>query len=142
MRIHRTSTGCWIFTGPLDQDGYGKIKLKSQTFAAHRLVAHVFLKALMSPQEVVAHRCDTPACINPEHLFITTSKGNTLDRDAKGRGVVGASHPNAKLSKGDVLAMRKRYAAGESMSAVAARYPHVTLGCVANVLRRLTWKHV
>jgi hypothetical protein len=34
----------------------------------------------------VLHRCDTPACVNPDHLFLGTAKDNALDREAKGRG--------------------------------------------------------
>jgi hypothetical protein len=34
---------------------------------------------------VVCHRCDTPLCINPDHLFLGTQKDNMADRAKKVR---------------------------------------------------------
>lgn len=31
------------------------------------------------------HTCDTPMCVNPDHLRIGTQKENMDDRDKKGR---------------------------------------------------------
>lgn len=35
----------------------------------------------------VCHRCDTPKCINPRHLFLGTQSVNIRDMHAKGRAV-------------------------------------------------------
>jgi hypothetical protein len=52
----------------------------------------------------VLHKCDTPRCINPEHLFLGTQKDNMQDRDKKGRHakIRGESHSQSKLTEKEV----------------------------------------
>ena len=45
----------------------------------------------------VLHTCDTPACVNPSHLFLGTKTDNAKDRDAKGRGKLWRGKPGGKL---------------------------------------------
>lgn len=67
----------------------------------------------------VCHKCDTPACVNPDHLFLGTKAENNADRDRKGRGVPpapglvpswrrrrGEAHPNRKLDWNTVAQIR------------------------------------
>lgn len=142
MRFEIDRNGCWNFTGPLDETGYGRVRLKSKDYRAHRLMAHITIKPLMSDTEFVAHRCDNPRCINPAHLFITTPLGNMIDRDIKGRGAVGAKHPNVKLTEAQVREMRRLYGEGLSFAKIREHFRHVTIGCVQAVCERRTWKHV
>lgn len=142
MRYEIDANGCWNFQGPLDQDGYGKITLKGGTFPAHRLIAHITIKPLMKPTEIIAHKCDNRKCINPEHLFVTTALGNVQDRDAKQRGARGEKCYNAKLKTEDVLRIRSLYAEGLSFSKIQKQYPFITIGNVQAILMRKTWKHI
>lgn len=141
MNIMVSETGCWLWQGPTDQDGYGKVSIGGATLRAHRVMAQLMLKPYLRPSEVIAHRCDTPACINPAHLFITTNAGNTADRDAKGRGCCGARHPLAKLTAEDVLKIRGMIRQGYAAEYIAEATGSTAANVYAIKAGR-TWKHL
>ena len=115
---------CWIFTGPTTSDGYGAIGVgRRKQLRAHRasfeeFVGHIPKGAL------VCHKCDTPRCINPEHLFLGTPKDNTQDMIKKGRmkHKTGEDHPLAKLSDVDVTSIKRLRAAGRTLAYIADRF--------------------
>jgi hypothetical protein len=82
--------GCWIWTGATVDGGYGQFSLGRDGYAsvvqqAHRWSYEHFVGAIPDGM-CVLHRCDTPACVNPEHLFLGTQSDNMADMRAKGRG--------------------------------------------------------
>lgn len=79
---------CWIWTGIITIWGYGRIKSGGKMHAAHR-VAWVLAYGDIPDGLFVCHKCDNPACVRPEHLFVGTVLDNTRDREAKGRGFFG-----------------------------------------------------
>ncbi len=80
-------SGCILWQGAKDKDGYGKFQLnaegKQQHVRAHR---YAFFVALGHwPGEFALHSCDTPACVNPEHLEDGDQRKNVRDCVARGR---------------------------------------------------------
>ena len=84
-----TSGECWLWTGEVNNKGYGVFKIYEGT-GREKLLAHRFSAVLAgmpahSPADVVMHSCDTPRCVNPEHLSIGTQLDNIRDAKTKDR---------------------------------------------------------
>jgi hypothetical protein len=88
--IPEPNSGCWLWLGSTDRKGYGQMrittnkkqsKLKYATHISLKLHDHQIPSGLH-----VLHRCDNPACVNPEHLFVGTQQDNMRDMLQKGRG--------------------------------------------------------
>jgi hypothetical protein len=81
-------SGCWLWTGStMANGGYGKITYHQgdqKQMGAHR-VSWLLHKGPIPEGLWVLHRCDVPACVNPEHLFLGTAKENIEDCIRKGR---------------------------------------------------------
>jgi len=97
------NTGCWLWTASLSGGGYGSFRVGEKKLYAHR-VAYDLYKGPIPEGDgyhgtCVCHTCDTPECVNPEHLFLGTHTDNMRDRSAKGRhaggcfGWRGEAHP-------------------------------------------------
>lgn len=60
--------GCWFWIGPVDEDGYGRIKVHQRDVRLTRLVWQIRHRQPLPRDEVSRHICDRPACVRPEHL--------------------------------------------------------------------------
>jgi hypothetical protein len=74
--------GCWLWTASMDRHGYGQFCAGGRPKKAHRVAW--FLTHGAWPTNAL-HRCDTPACVRPDHLFEGTKADNTADMMLKGR---------------------------------------------------------
>lgn len=78
------NTGCHIWAASLDSVGYGLFGIRRKLFKAHR-VAWMLCKGAVPEGLCVLHKCDTPSCVNPDHLFLGTHADNMADKKRKGR---------------------------------------------------------
>ena len=86
------NTGCWLYEKVLNSDGYGVLlpsskktaKIKRKKIFAHRYSYEIY-KGQIPEKMLVCHKCDTPSCVNPDHLFLGTDQDNTDDKMKKGR---------------------------------------------------------
>lgn len=71
--------GCWLWRHPKNNRGYGSVSYRSKRWYAHRLSFALHHGADLR-SDLVCHTCDTPHCINPQHLFRGTQKDNMFPR--------------------------------------------------------------
>jgi len=98
-------SNCIIFSGGKGSGGYGIKWRKGRTHQAHRLVWEDANGPIPNGQ-IVRHLCDTPACINIEHLSLGTQQDNLNDMVARGRSLCGEKHPRCKLEEKDIAFIR------------------------------------
>lgn len=124
---------CWNWQGRRNKWGYGCTRVKYKTKLAHRLAWELWRGPI--PQDIkVLHRCDNPACINPDHLFLGTCKDNVLDAVRKGR------HSSCKITLQQAISIRTIYKRGLiSQSSIAERFG-ITQSEVSRILNRDTWR--
>lgn len=83
----RNNNGCLIWSRGITGSGYGMIWDGIKNYLCHRKSWELF-KGPIENGESVLHRCDTPACINVDHLFLGTQLDNMHDMQNKGRKVI------------------------------------------------------
>ena len=76
---------CWLWMRAKDRDGYGAFTWADRQFKAHRIAYELFHGQIEDPCQCVCHRCDNPACCNPEHLVLATRAENLYNMINKGR---------------------------------------------------------
>lgn len=141
--VSSVDSQCWIWTDHLTKDGYGKFYAgKGKSRYAHRTAWEL---ANGDPGSFcVLHKCDNPACVRTDHLFLGTQTDNMRDMHDKCRGshATGNRHPNAKLTDDDVRVIRIIYSLKLMNQPMMAKIYNVGLTVIGKCLRGETWKHV
>lgn len=83
LQVSKTES-CWIWTSAKFWNGYGGIRKNGKRIQAHR-ASWILFNGEIPDGSLVLHRCDNPACVNPDHLYLGDQKQNAKDRDSRGR---------------------------------------------------------
>ena len=143
--VHDAVTDCDIFTGCKDTYGYGQVKNKGKSVLVHRWVLES-AKGPIPHGMFVLHSCDTPACVNVEHLRIGTHAENMMDKKNRRRAVgtnSGAKHtrPTAKLTESNVISIKVGLASGKRQIDFAKRFS-VSRAAISDIFLEKTWRHL
>lgn len=167
-KVKKTRT-CWLFTSSNDARGYARMRWGADgaLWLAHRISWTLANGDIPEGQQVL-HRCDTPACVRPSHLFVGTQAANMADMYSKRRAWVwkrpdrrplgdrngsrkhpesrprGEKHVNAKLSAEDIRAIRAMVNTGRVYGRIArtARHFGISKQTVHRILNGEAWSHV
>ncbi len=134
--------GCWLFIGA-NVHNYGLFSIKGRHVLAHRFSWKLYNGEIPRGLNVL-HKCDTPECCNPHHLFLGTISDNNKDMVRKGRHA--KTHPNArgelhggvKLTTEQVLYIKK----SDEMNIALAKKYNVSDVQISNIKKNKQWKHI
>ena len=119
MRVsRRTASGCLIWPFSVDGAGYPIINTvingKHTTKKVHRIIFEATNRPLQE-REYACHVCDTPACIEPTHLFAGSNLINIQDKVSKRRQA-------RKLTAEHAVQILNAYKQGTSQKDIAAKF--------------------
>lgn len=137
--VNKTDS-CWLWTGILNNKGYGVSRYKMHTYLAHRM-SYVMENGPIPDGLIVLHICDVPSCIKPAHLRLGTQKDNMAECAAKDRSCFGERNGHSKLTPESVREMRLEYAEGTTLAELSRKYK-VDRMTITSAIRRKTWKRV
>jgi len=135
---------CWEWIAAKHRFGYGMLGVDNKVIYAHRFSWQIHFGDIPPGMEV-CHSCDNPSCVNPNHFFLGTQTDNVRDMQQKGRhrggSLPGESHPQSKLTREQVQAIRKRYAQGGISQRTLAEQYDMCQSAIGNIVRRKSWKY-
>lgn len=135
------NTGCFLWFGiQRNACGYGGFRFRNKMHLSHRL-AWEWANGQSASGMVVRHTCDTPECVNPDHLAVGSIADNMRDRAVRNRTARGEHVGTSKLTERAVREIRTLLAAGASHRVVAGRYG-VDKRVVFDIKHRRLWRHV
>ena len=150
------NSGCWLWIGGTLGNGYGRVYGPDgfggrRSIGVHRLSYEINRGPIPSGLQLL-HKCDTPLCINPDHLRPGTWRENMEDMVRKGRhfrgkrksvlqrktSPRGSAHWAAKLDEDTVLKVLKD---SRQQKVIAAEYG-IDRGSVSRIKSGKEWRHV
>lgn len=141
-----TEGGCIIWGG-WKVGGYGRIRWKGKRIAVHR-AAYEELNGPIPDGLCACHMCDTPSCVNPNHIFLGTRADNNRDKTKKHRQSRGEAHAknlygrtNPKLTEQQVIEIRALYNQGLTQYRLADMY-HVSQPQINQIVNNKSWSHL
>ncbi|CAB4191094.1 hypothetical protein UFOVP1229_5 [uncultured Caudovirales phage] len=134
--------GCIIWPFSVDSSGYGQVSVGGRNLVlAHRYSLSLYCSPL-DPNSHACHTCDTPRCINHNHLYWGNRESNTEDMVLRGRSCRGEKCHWAILTETDVREIfRLREAMAMTQQQIADRF-NVDDSTIWSILCGKSWRFV
>jgi len=136
---------CWKWTGGKNRGGYGRFFFEYRAYSVHRLAYELAYRKL-SQKTLVKQTCENRLCCNPNHLIETNMKIVQTSMAEQGitRGFAqrGEKNASAKLTKKQVLEIRKLYIPRVFGYKKIANLFGVSVTAVGDVIRGTWWKWI
>jgi hypothetical protein len=133
--------GCWLWTGRTDRCGYGIYNINNFCHKAHRYAYEQISKEKIG-KKIAMHTCDTPKCVNPNHIMLGTHQDNQKDKFQKNRQAKGQKIHTAKLTDNDIFQLRQRYKNEKITYLQLAKEFGVCRDTIQKAIRGIYWKHL
>jgi hypothetical protein len=141
------NTGCWLSTfsaiggrkwsGRRPGKGHTAMSVHNRHVLTHRFSWEMHRGPI--PEGLcVLHSCDTPECVNPDHLFLGTVVDNNADMREKGRHQHGETHVCAVLTDDEA---REIYDSDEPNNVLAERFG-ISSSVISGIRHGRAWIHV
>lgn len=105
------------------------------------VMAHRYI--MNFPNGMVCHTCDTPACVNPDHLYVGNQEQNMLDRSTRNRQAKGeANGGGQKLTEQDVIEIRSKWNTQRGTRQRLAEEYGVNPTMIINIVEGKRWTHL
>ena len=122
---------CWLWRGKCGSKHYGRLTVDHREVRVHRFAYELHHGPIPVGQHVT-QTCGNWRCVRPDHLAV----GKAPVAHAAGEASV-----NAKLTEAEVVEIRTRAEAGETLAKLAAAYG-VSRTSIWRVVKRETWADV
>ncbi|QIG68266.1 HNH endonuclease protein [Rhizobium phage RHph_Y1_10] len=132
---------CWLWkAGRSRPQEHPKIRLDGGYKKASK-VSLLLYRGQDAGDMHVCHSCDTPLCVNPNHLFLGTHLLNMQDKVSKGRShrPAGRKNPKSKLTKLAAQKIAADLERGELSQQEIARKYEIGQSTVSEIKRGRHW---
>jgi hypothetical protein len=99
--IPEPNSGCHLWLGAVNNDGYGHFSVDGKKVLAHRF-AFARANGSIADGLVIRHTCDVRCCVNEQHLIPGTHADNANDKVVRGRSASWCCSLRSSIEKQDV----------------------------------------